>query len=294
MSYSIDQFSKITGINKLLLRTWENRYNFLKPARTKSKIRFYSDELLIKALNAKLLIDHGYKISLVSKKTDIEIEDLLNELIKQENEDSFCNYCVNNFVKAALKFDTVIFNETYFNASEKYKAIEFYKKIMLPTFKKIGLFWLTNKMNPAQEHFLSEMFKQKIYSQINAESESEKKGNKQKNWVLFLPPNEHHEMGLLFTRYLLLSHGYNVIYLGANVPLLALSEIVKCKEIDFTLFFVVSNFAKLNYKKTIQSVNKYFIKSKNYIVTNQTLNEDFIKENNVNLLQSVDDFLELL
>ena len=292
MSYNIDQFSKITGINKLLLRTWENRYNFLKPARTESKIRHYSDELLIKALNAKLLIDNGYKISLVSKKTDIEIEDLLNELIKQENEDSFCDFCVNNFVKAALKFDTVIFNETYFNASEKYKAIEFYKKIMLPTFKKIGLFWLTNKMNPAQEHFLSEMFKQKIYSQIN--TESEKKGKKHKNWVLFLPPNEHHEMGLLFTRYLLLSRGYNVIYLGANVPLLALSEIVKCKEVDFTLFFVVSNFAKLNYQKTIESVNKYFIKSKNYIVTNHTLDEELIKENNVNLLQSVDDFLELL
>ena len=175
MSYSIDQFSKITGINKLLLRTWENRYNFLKPARTESKIRYYSDELLIKALNAKLLVDNGYKISLVSKKTDNEIEGLLNELIKHKDEDSFCNICVNNFVKAALKFDTLIFNETYFNASQKYKAIEFYKKIMLPTFKKIGLFWLTNKMNPAQEHFLSEMFKQKIYSQINAESE--KKGN---------------------------------------------------------------------------------------------------------------------
>ena len=53
-----------------------------------------------KGFNAKLLIDN-YKISLLSKKTDIEIEDLLNELIKQENEDSFCDFCVNNFVKAA-------------------------------------------------------------------------------------------------------------------------------------------------------------------------------------------------
>ena len=73
-----------------------------------------------------------------------------------------------------------------------------------------------------------------------------------------------------------------------------LSEIEKCKHVDFTLFFVVSNFAKLNFKKTIQAVDKYFNKSKNYIVSNQTLNEDFIKENNVNLLQSVDDFLDLL
>ena len=55
MSYSIDQFSKITGINKLLLRTWENRYNFLTAERTESKIRSYSDELLIKAFKCKII-----------------------------------------------------------------------------------------------------------------------------------------------------------------------------------------------------------------------------------------------
>ena len=62
MSYNIDQFSKITGINKLLLRTWENRYNFLTPQRTNTKIRIYSDELLIQGLNAKILLENGYKI----------------------------------------------------------------------------------------------------------------------------------------------------------------------------------------------------------------------------------------
>ena len=89
MSYSIDQFSKITGINKLLLRTWENRYDFLKAKRTKSKIRLYSDDLLVKALNAKLLIDNGHKISSISKKSDFEIEGLLSQLIQQENQNSF-------------------------------------------------------------------------------------------------------------------------------------------------------------------------------------------------------------
>ena len=112
-------------------------------------------------------------------------------------------------------------------------------------------------MNPAQEHFLSEMLKQKIYSQINTESEKKEK-NIKIGFCFFHPMSI--KMGLLFTRYLLLSRGYNVIYLGSNVPLLALSEIVKCKEVDFTLFFVVSNFAKLNYQKTIESVNKYFLK----------------------------------
>ncbi len=288
MSYNIDQFSKITGINKLLLRTWENRYNFLKAARTESKIRMYSDDLLIQALNAKLLIDNGHKISLISKKSDLEIEDLLSQLIKKENKNSFNKYCINNFIKSALKFDTNKFNKTYSEASEKYTTIDFYKKIMLPTFSKIGLFWLTNKMNPAQEHFLSEMFKQKIYKQIDEESTYKK--HKSKTWLLFLPQKEYHEMGLLFTRYLLHNKGYNVVYLGANVPLTALSEIAKNTKIDNTLFFVVSNFAKLNILETSKVVSKYFRNSKNYVVSNQKLESNILIKN----IQSVDEFLELI
>ena len=41
--YSIEQFSKITGLNKILIRTWENRYGFLKPKRTNTNIRFYDN-----------------------------------------------------------------------------------------------------------------------------------------------------------------------------------------------------------------------------------------------------------
>jgi methanogenic corrinoid protein MtbC1 len=292
MSYSIDQFSKITGINKLLLRTWENRYNFLAAERTESKIRSYSDELLIKALNAKLLVDNGHKISVISKKNDSEIELLLSELVFKKNKSSFNEYCVNNFIKSALKFDTDTFNKTYSEASKKYTTIEFYKNIMLPTFSKIGLFWLTNKMNPAQEHFLSEMFKQKMYKQIDEESTY--KNKKSKTWLLFLPPNEHHEMGLLFTRYLLTNYGYNVVYLGSNVPLPALNEIAKCTKIDFTLFFVISNFSKLNITKTTEAVNKYFSNCKNFVVANQTLDEKTMKKFKMNTIDSVDSFIKML
>ena len=80
MSYSIDQFSKITGISKLVLRTWENRYDYLKANRTKTNLRFYSDQLLIKALKTKHLINSGYKISFITKKNDTELDDLIGTL----------------------------------------------------------------------------------------------------------------------------------------------------------------------------------------------------------------------
>ena len=52
-SYNIDQFSKITNIPKLNLRTWENRYSYLIPPRTATNIRIYNDDLLVRGINTK-------------------------------------------------------------------------------------------------------------------------------------------------------------------------------------------------------------------------------------------------
>ena len=73
-SYNIDQFSKITNIPKLNLRTWENRYSYLIPLRTETNIRVYSDELLVRGINTKLLLENGYKISKVSKMNDQDVQ----------------------------------------------------------------------------------------------------------------------------------------------------------------------------------------------------------------------------
>tara|TARA_B100001029_G_scaffold132959_1_gene111848 strand:+ start:618 stop:1493 length:876 start_codon:yes stop_codon:yes gene_type:complete len=289
MSYNIDQFSKITGINKLLLRTWENRYNFLTPQRTNTKIRIYSDELLIQGLNAKILLENGYKISVISKKNNKEIEKLITSL-NEKNTDFYNDYLINQFIKSALKYNTTLFNETFDECISKFSIILFYKKIMLPTFSKVGLFWLSNKINPAQEHFLSEMFKQKIYSQIDSITKNPKKNT----WLLFLPPNEHHEIGLLFSRFVLLYHSYNVIYLGSNVPLSSLSQVAQTKRIDNILFFSVSNFSKKNLDLTISSLNKDFKKSNVYVASKI----DFDKSNKlidkINLVKDVDNFIKII
>ena len=88
--YSIDQFSQITGITKFVLRTWENRYGFLKAERTDTKIRYYTDELLVRALNSNYLLENGYKISAISKLTDDEITSKVDS-IKNGNDDTSKN-----------------------------------------------------------------------------------------------------------------------------------------------------------------------------------------------------------
>ena len=173
MSYSIDQFSKITGISKLVLRTWENRYDYLKADRTKTNLRSYSDKLLIKALKTKHLIDSGYKISFITKKNDTELNDLIGTLKHSSDNKISLDYYINKMIESGIRYDSVLFNKIYKECLTEFNLIDFYQNIMLPTFSKIGLFWLTSRMNPAQEHFLSEMFKQKIYAEIDKAQKTE-------------------------------------------------------------------------------------------------------------------------
>ncbi|MBE38372.1 MAG: hypothetical protein CMP50_07020 [Flavobacteriales bacterium] len=291
MSYSIDQFSKITGISKLVLRTWENRYDYLQAARTKTNIRLYSDQLLIKALKTKFLIDSGYKISIITTKSDSELDHLIAELKNSSNHETSYDYYINKMIESGITYDTKLFNDTYKECLLDFNHVDVYIKIMLPTFSKIGLFWLTNRMNPAQEHFLSEMFKQKVYSEINSIKKSNRASS---NWLLFLPPDEYHEIGLLFARFLLLQNGFDVIYLGANVPLSALKQVSQTKKIDNLLFFSISNFSKLNLIDTITSLDKYFKNTKQYLVNSSINSNKSLLKSKITLIQSFDQFIKLI
>ena len=291
MSYSIDQFSKITGISKLVLRTWENRYNFLQASRTKTNIRFYSDELLIKALKVKFLIDSGYKISIITTKSDRELDYLMTELKNSSNNEKSYDYYIHKMIEAGITYDAKLFNDTYEACLLDFNYVDLYINIILPTFSKIGLFWLTNRMNPAQEHFLSDMLKQKFYSEIDR---IKKPNPDSSTWLLFLPPNEHHEIGLLFSRFLLIQNGFNVIYLGANVPLSALEQLSQTKKIDNLLFFSISNFSTLNLIDTITCLTNYFERTNKYLVKGSIDNSISLQKSKITLIQNINQFIKLI
>ena len=155
-TYSIDQFSKITNIPKINLRTWENRYSYLIPHRTKTNIRIYNDELLIRGINTKLLLENGYKISKISKMADDELQVALDRVESSDKQNAKINYYLGNFIISAINFDEYKFNTLFSKALKEFDFILFYKSIILPLLKRVGILWLTNKMSPSQEHFLSE------------------------------------------------------------------------------------------------------------------------------------------
>ena len=103
-TYSIDQFSRITGLNKILLRTWENRYGFIVPSRTETNLRLYDDNMIVKALNTKILIDNNFKISHIAKMTINQIMSMVNAL-KNENVVNQHDLSITKTIESGLNFD---------------------------------------------------------------------------------------------------------------------------------------------------------------------------------------------
>ena len=289
-NYSIDQFSSITGITKFVLRTWENRYDYLKANRSATNIRIYSDNMIIRALNTNYLLENGYKISNISRISDIDIIKIVSD-IKINKNDFDEDYYINQIIISALEFDSSRFDKIFEEGVQEFGLVNFYKSIILKTLNRIGILWLTNKVNPSQEHFLSEKIKQKLI--LSTELCANKKEKKQ-TWLLFLPSNEFHEIGLLFARFLLISSGFNVIYLGSNLPYESLKQVNIKLKIDCTLMFSISNVSRISIKSAIDFLGSNFQSSNNYIVSPEAGLLKNVDERGINLLCDVNSLVNII
>ena len=289
-NYSIDQFSSITGITKFVLRTWENRYAYLKANRSETNIRIYNDELIVRALNTNYLLEAGYKISKISKISEIELIKIVDE-VKVNQIEGKENYYINQIIISTLEFSTSKFNKVFEEGVLEFGILDFYKKVILATLNRIGILWLTNKVGPSQEHFLSENIKQKLIMSSDIYLNQE---NTKQTWLLFLPEKEFHEIGLLFARFILVKNGFNVIYLGSNLPFESLNQVNEKIKIDNTLMFSVSNSSLININSTIEYLESNFHSANNYIVSKEITTKMISEKSNINILNDVNSFINII
>src|SRR5258708_24726599 len=71
---TIKDLENLSGIKAHTIRIWEQRYNFLKPNRTDTNIRYYCNQELTTILNISLINKYGYKISHINRMTEQELK----------------------------------------------------------------------------------------------------------------------------------------------------------------------------------------------------------------------------
>ena len=251
-AFTIKDLENLTGIKAHTIRIWEQRYNFLKPQRTDTNIRFYSNNELKKILNISLLNKYGFKISHIDRMSDT---DITGKILSINNVQAQQERIINSMIQAMIDMDLESF-EDYIEGYIKTKGIEkTIHNIIFPFMERIGVLWITGHVNPAQEHLVSNIIRKKLIVGTEAVTPIFKL---KKTGVLFLPEGEYHELGLLFVQYLLKSRGIYVLYLGANVPLEDVEYILKYKTPDFIYTHLTSVSSVFNFDRFINQSLKRF------------------------------------
>jgi len=212
--YSIRDLEHFSGIKAHTIRIWEQRYGILKAARTDTGIRYYNEGELKYLMSLALLNRNGHKISKLAKMDQEQITELVEGLVKTPNE---FDVHIEGLIMATLEYDEERFDKILNTCFLQIGFESTVLKVIFPYLEKVGIMWVSGTVISAQEHFMSQILRQKLLVAIDGLST--RLESHSRTVVLFLPNGEWHELSLLFLHYLLKSHHHRVIYLGASVPI---------------------------------------------------------------------------
>ena len=290
--YSIKELEKLSGIKAHTIRIWEKRYALLTPLRTDTNIRCYGDNELVKLLNVTSLMSLGFKISKISEMSTDEINQQLDNLIDDiKFSDSISELLTNQLIASAVNFDEFAFEKAFSTAILKYGFIDTYIKVIYPLLEKAGILWKKSDLMPAQEHFLSNLIKQKVQSAINSIPPA---SPSESPWVLFLPEEEVHDIGLMLSSYIVREHGNQVIYLGARVPMESIYSVLELFPKAKLLFFLVKEFEQQQISSFVKNINVNYPNSTIHISTNPKRLEQIEKDSDFEKIISVESLVKKL
>jgi DNA-binding transcriptional MerR regulator len=289
-TYSIKDLEQLSGIKAHTLRIWEQRYNLLSPKRTETNIRYYDDEDLKLILNVALLNDNGFKISKIVSMDRPEMRDEVMHLTERSltHDDQIHALTISMIEMDEERFDKILsinilklgFEQTMMN-------------IIYPFMSKIGVLWQTGAINPAQEHFISNLVRQKLIVAIDGQIHT----NTGKKFLLFLPEGELHEVSILFASFLIKNKGHKVIYLGQNTPNEDLKHVYNIHNPEFLLTVITTSPSSEFAQDYVNGLADRFKESQLLVTGYQVIGQDLKFDANVrqlNYIRDIKDFLEEL
>jgi len=287
--YKIRELELLTGIKAHTIRIWEQRYNIISPNRTDTNIRTYSDDDLRKILNIALLNKHGIKISHIAEMSDADIN---QQVISFSESDTDFSNQVNALTIAMIemdedRFDKIISTNTLRLGFEKTMI-----RVLYPFLQRVGMMWLTGAINPAQEHFISNLIRQKLIVAIDGQSASI--NPQSPKFLLFCPEGEMHEIPLLFSNYLLRSRKFRVVYLGINLPFDNLKSVSAIHEPNYLFTILTTQPSGIETQDYINKLSKSYLNTNIIVSGRELFNKKFNFPKNVNFINGIDDLLKFL
>ncbi len=250
--FTISDMERLSGIKSHTLRVWEQRYGIITPARKESQHRLYSNEDLKDLLRVVHLYYQGHRISTIARMG----KQVIDEKIKADIEaGQFYKAVTDRLLQYSMDFDDDSFSRTLQAIKLELGMEETMDKVVYPFLQKVGLMWMTDSLIPCQEHFASNLIRQMLVAEINSLPRTSASAYR---IVLFTPPEEYHEIPILYMQYLMKLNGLGVINLGVNVPLEGLEIIVNKRPIEILHFHLITNLSNLSTQEYLERLCQRF------------------------------------
>lgn len=211
--YTLNDLESLTGIKADTIRIWELRHKILKPHRTSTNRRWYTDDDLEKLLNINTLYRRGMKVSKIAA---LSVSELAERAASAAGEGSVTGVLMPRLVMAMNSYDENGINEILNKSVIEHGLENTYTELVFPFLHKVGIMWHTGSIDPGTEHFFTNIVRNRLISAISGTVF--KPAPERRRFMLFLPEGEWHELGLLFFAWHIRRKGHEILYLGQSTP----------------------------------------------------------------------------
>jgi len=288
-AYTIRELENLSGIKAHTIRIWEKRYGLIAPQRTSTNIRTYRDTELKKLLNISILNRNGLKISKIAQLSSDEIVSRINQYT---HDVTSTESQIENLTLSMIDLDEHRFEQVLARSVIKFGFEDAVIRVLYPFFVRIGLMWQTDSINTTQEHFISNLVRQKFFAAIDNLDTSMLPEDPRV--IFFLPEGELHEIGLLFFCYLARKRGLKTLYLGQSLPMKDLTEVSRSLPFQYMVTSVTTSFNKKGTGEFLQALSEKFPDKVIFISGSRILDYTYEKPSNVRLITSPRTFLDEL
>lgn len=224
--HPIGVVARRTGLKPDLIRAWERRYGAVAPGRTETRRRFYSDEDIERLLLLRRVVSSGRGISQVANLSNPELEALIEAEPPRpgayaqaapsaaEEIDEVAEAFLSRCLGAAQRLDVREMELELDRASVLFSRTHLLERVLVPLMRRIGDLWHQGALRPIHEHMASSV----VRSFLGGMSDAYHPEISAPHLVVTTPARQRHELGALLAAATAAGEGWQVTYLGPDLP----------------------------------------------------------------------------
>jgi len=206
----IGEFARRVGVNPELLRAWERRYGLLQPIRTEGGFRLYTAEDAERVEQMKGALAEGLSAAEAARRTLAPPSRANGDALENARE---------RLLAAAHAYDEAGVHSVLDEAIAGFALETVLRELILPVLREIGDEWERGELEVGEEHFATTVIRERLLSLSRLWSRG---GGPLA--ILACAPGERHDIGLIAFGLVLRSHGWRILFLGADTPVQTVAE----------------------------------------------------------------------